>query len=132
MKMAEDLARKRNVRRAHRAAVTKLVGQVTELCQRSESDTAQLRQKKQSLGEKRDFIKKMDDEILLLTPDEHLEEEIQRADEVIEQIDLSLLTIEEKLKVSRSPSPTIVIPHLRVVAVHIKLLIHPLGTQGLL
>jgi hypothetical protein len=92
---AEELQRRRHVRRAHRAAITKVAMQINELCVEDSPDITKLRAKKQVLEQKRDTVKEMDTEILVLVPDDELEGEVERADEVLEQIDHALILVDD-------------------------------------
>jgi hypothetical protein len=105
--MTEDLDRKKRVRAAHRAAITKAVGQAEGLSGESVVDLNRLRTKRATLLEKREIVKKLDDEILALVSDEELETEIEQADKVQEQLGLAVMQIEEVIlrNGSRPSSP---------------------------
>lgn len=105
---AEELERKRKLRGAHRAAITRTIKQVQELSARPEIDRARLRQKRIALEEKRGIIKRIDSEILEAVPGEELVTEIERADEVQEHLELAIIAIDEALSkhTSRPSSPS--------------------------
>ena len=94
---AEELERKRKLRGAHHAAITRTIKQVQELSTRPEIDRARLRQKRIALEKKRGIIKRIDSEILEAVPGEELVTEIKRADEVQEHLELAIIAIDEAL-----------------------------------
>ena len=66
-------------------------------------DARQLRQLKQSLTDKQHVLSKLDDELIELVNDEHLEEEVEAADLIRERIGLSLDDELETLSARRTP-----------------------------
>ena len=82
------LTRKRRVRAAQRGSVTRLTAKLDETL--ISGDARRLRQLKQSLTDKQHVLSKLDDELIELVNDEHLEEEVEAADLIRERIGLSL------------------------------------------
>lgn len=119
---AEALARKKKVRAAHRASVTRVVGQAREILSEGvvASATAKLTQKRDALTAKAELLRKLDSEIVEAVHEDELEGEIERADEVQEQIELLIIEIDTALRsvtltdsgaarardVPRDPTPT--------------------------
>ena len=82
---AEDLSRKKKVRAAHRASVTRMIGQARETLEESEGyEIAKLTQKKDALAAKAELLRKLDEEIVEVVHEDELESEIERADEIRE------------------------------------------------
>ena len=102
--MAEDLSRKKRVRSAHRASVTKTIKQVYDNLSRDRPNSPILRQQKASLAGTRDLLMKLDEELLELVDEGELEDEVEKADEIQEKIGLTVIDIDHALCV-RSPSP---------------------------
>ena len=91
MLMSEvELNRKKKVRAAHWAAVTKVIVQLKGLCHEECLDKLRLSQKSALLA-KCETIKKLDEEIVEEVPEEELEPEIGWADVVQEQIKLAIM-----------------------------------------
>ena len=63
------------MRAAHRAAITKIIAQLKELCH-DDPDTPRLLQRKSALLVKCEIIKRLDGEILDEAPEDELEPEI--------------------------------------------------------
>ena len=78
--MAENLARKRRIRGGHKASATKIITKVEESASAAERDKSALLQMKLSLDEKLEMLKRLDGEILELTEDGQVVEEIEQAD----------------------------------------------------
>ena len=92
-----ELARKKKLRSAQRAAVTRIIGQIQDLVSKSEIELSRLKLKGNALLEKKEIIKKLDSDILEATPEEELETEIERSDAVEEQIELAIILIDETM-----------------------------------
>ena len=76
-----DLARKKKVRRGHKASVTRMVRSAEELFTTDLPDVARLAQIKMSLREKLTVLKGLDAEILeLVETEEAVTEEIEQCD----------------------------------------------------
>ena len=82
--MSTDLASKKRVRAGHRASTTRFLGQVDAAT--AASDVAKIIQLKRSLEDKLKSLNTLDEEILALTAEGDIEDEIVQADEVREQI----------------------------------------------
>ena len=95
----KQIARKTKVRGGHRAHLTKLYGQVNQLLHAydpsMETDLLALRG---SLERKAQIITKLDGEILDETEDDQIEDEIEGADDVQQEIQKITMRINEKLK----------------------------------
>ena len=85
----DSLARKRKVRAAHRASVTRMITQASELLSAASvggPEPAKLRQKRDALSTKAELLSKLDADILEAVNEDNLEEEIEVADMVRERI----------------------------------------------
>ena len=90
------LTRKRRVRAAHRGSVTRLTDKLDEIL--ISGDARRLRQLKQSLTDKQQVLSKLDDELIELVNDEHLEEEVEAADLIRERIGLAIISLDNALE----------------------------------
>ena len=107
--MSEEIGRKKKVRSAHRAVVTRFLQKTKELLEESEPDLAQLEQRKMTFFEKSEILKQIDKELLEVVADEELESEIEQSDTIQEKIRLAILELELKErreKRVKSPTPT--------------------------
>ena len=95
---AEELARKKSVRAAHRAGATRMVNQLGDLLGADIVDFDELTLLQANLSTKSKTLEALDAQIVDLTPDAQLEEEIGKADEYSEKIQRSLLKICKALK----------------------------------
>ena len=105
------LSRKKKVRAAHRASVTRTIDQVQEMLSSGESlNEAKLKQKKQALQSKTELLNKLDEEIAEIVPEDGLDEEVEQADAVRERIKLAIIDLNGALDgtgtKSRRRSPT--------------------------
>ena len=104
--MEEQLSRKRRVRAGHRASVCRIISQVYENMEGSDDPERKLskaRQQDNALKEKLQVLRTLDSEILELTvADDDVVEEIQKADEYAERLQLALIDLERVLKESKS------------------------------
>ena len=91
----QDPPRKRRVRGAHRASVTRLLSQLEEAIETG--DARRLKQLKQSLTDKSNVLAKLDDELIELVEEEQLEAEVEQADLIKEKISLAIISIEDTL-----------------------------------
>ena len=98
---AEALARKKAVRRAQRAAITRAITQVETLIAAEVLDEAKLKRKKNIL--EKELVKTHDAEILESVPHDELETEVEESDEVQERIVAALASIGGALK---TPPPS--------------------------
>ena len=94
--MSEDLAKKKRIRAGHRASATRMLRQIDELLAVTPPDTVRLSQLKLSLEEKLGTLKQLDGEIVELTDEDHLIEEIEQADGFKEGIFAAMLRIEKQ------------------------------------
>ena len=79
--MTEGLARKKSIRAGHRGSATRMMNLADDFLAAHIVDKARLAQLKLSLEEKLEILKQLDGAILDLTKEDHLEDEIQAADE---------------------------------------------------
>ena len=91
--------RKKSVRAAHRSSVTRTIAAVNAIIgpdSTAEVDVPKLQQKER-LRLKIEVLAKLDEGILESAPEEELEEEVQQADEYVENIELAVSQISEFL-----------------------------------
>ena len=94
----EQLKIKKRKRTGHRASATRLVGQLKDnLEQEDGPDIPRLRQQRVSLTTKLDILVKLDDEILDMTVEDEIEQEIDLADQVRERLTLAISEIDHAL-----------------------------------
>lgn len=92
------LARKKNVRKGHRASTTRVIREAYANMEAEDGpNLTKLQQQKLTLGEKIEILEKLDSEILELLEVDLLEEEIVRADVVKEELCLAIMDIEAVL-----------------------------------
>ena len=100
--MTEGLARKKSIRAGHRGSATRMMNLADDLLAAHIVDEARLAQLKLSLEEKLGTLKQLDGAILDLTKVDHLEDEIQAADEFKDRIYSILVKLD---KPKRDPTP---------------------------
>ena len=105
------LSRKKKVRAAHRASVTRMIDQVQEMLSSGEGlNAAKSKQRKQALQAKTELLNKLDEEIVKMVPEDGLDEEVEQADIVRERIELAIIELNGALDgtgtKSRRRSPT--------------------------
>jgi hypothetical protein len=105
MSAAEELTRKKNERKSHRASVTKMIHRVTENLESPSENLLKLRQQQQTLTEKAVILSTLDGDIVKLVPEEELDGEIETADDYREKITLAIVEIDEALPLPQSPPP---------------------------
>ena len=95
----KEISRKRKVRGAHRSSVTRILSNISELLPGSTEklELTNLRQKKSALSEKSQILKRLDEELLIIIPDDELEGEVEQADLIQERIQLAILEIDDAL-----------------------------------
>ena len=107
MAESEDLTRKKSVRRAHRASATRTMTQAKDMIEgREEATVARLKQKKQTLEAKMEVLNTLDEEITGMVAIDALDDEIQRADEVREEIGLVIMDLDAALEALKAPTDT--------------------------
>ena len=92
------LERKRKLCGAHRASATRLVGQAEALIAETSIDGNELALLQTSLSSKFTMLEALNKEIVELTPEDQLEEEVGRADDYAARIQKALLQIRKALK----------------------------------
>ena len=103
---AETLDRKK-VRAAHRASVTRALGQAREMLSEDvASETARLTQKREALASKAELLRRLDSEIVEAVHEDELEGEIEHADEIQEQIELMIIELDSALRLPMSTDPS--------------------------
>ena len=83
---AEALARKKRLRAGHRASTTRILGQVQPAITAESLDVSKISQLKRSLEDKLQTLSVLDQEILELTAEEAIEEEIIQTNEIRERV----------------------------------------------
>ena len=102
--MTEGLARKKCIRAGHKASTTKLLSKLDELRVDSDSvDTSKLLRLKLSLEEKLHTLKTLDGEILDLTTEDDLSDEIEQADSYKEGIYDAIEKLCESARAAATP-----------------------------
>ena len=92
------LSRKKKVRAAHQASVTRMIDQVREMLSSGEGlNAAKLKQKKQALQAKTELLNKLDEEIVEMVPEDGLDEEVEQADSVRKRIELAIIDLNSAL-----------------------------------
>ena len=109
--MAEGLSRKKRIRAGHRASATRTMKQIDALLAVPGAEEPKLAQLKLSLEEKLETLKQLDTEMLELTGEEELENEIQQADEFKDEIYSALV----KLRPASVSAPVLVTTTSRVL-----------------
>ena len=101
--MAEGLARKKHIRAGHKASTTKLLTKLNELRTAPDPvDMSKLLRLKLSLEEKLGTLKTLDGEILDLTKEDDLGDEIEQADSYKEGIYDAMIAIEKLCAAARA------------------------------
>ena len=90
------LSRKKKVRAAHRASVTRMIDQVQEMLSSGEGLNAAKLKQKQALQAKTE-LNKLDEEIVEMVPEDRLDEEVEQADAVRERIELAIIDLNSAL-----------------------------------
>ena len=93
-----ELTRKKKVRAGHRASTTNILGQVDPSLAATPLDVSKITQLKRSLENKLQSLSTLDDEILAVTPEEAIEDEIVQADGIRDRIYEALSRLEIALK----------------------------------
>jgi len=93
MSSEETLARKKKIRAAHRTSATRLMGQAGALIEATPVNADELTLLQTNLSTKLTTLEALNSEIVELTPEGQLEDEIGRADEYSENIQRTLLQI---------------------------------------
>ena len=92
MAETENLTRKKRVRAAHRASVTRMITQL--LSAEGGADLPKLKHKRQALAAKTELLSKLDEEIVETVHESELEEEVEVADTVRERIELIIIELD--------------------------------------
>ena len=89
------ITRKKRIRAGHRASATRTMGQVDSAVGASPVDPDKLSLLKLTLTKKLETLKKFNSEIIELTPEDDLEDEIQQSDEYRERIYATLTHVDK-------------------------------------
>ena len=109
-----DVTKKKRIRAGHRSSATRMLTQVEESLAASPPDVARLSQLKLSLQEKLETLKLLDGEIVDLTEENHLADEIEQADGFKERIYAAMVRIDSQMTVpvtSESAPSAVDTPH---------------------
>jgi len=104
---AEALPKKRRIRAGHRSSATRLLTRIDAALAATPTDSDQLSQLKFCLKEKLETLKLLDAEIVELTPEEELVEEIEQTDEYKENVYCALTRIDKALRVSSTTATAV-------------------------
>ena len=104
----EELPRKKKIRAGHRSSATRTLDQIKDAVKAIPLDIDGLLQMKLSLQEKLDTLKVLDGEILDLTPEAKVDQEIEQSDRYKEEIFRAMISID---KVLNDPPATVTAPH---------------------
>ena len=102
----QALLRKKKIHAGHRASATRLLNQVDSALAATPTDNDTLAQLKLSLHEKLETLKQQDSEVVDLTPEERLDEDIEQAEDYKDNVHRALTMIDKTLK-PKSSSPTL-------------------------
>lgn len=103
--MAEDLAKKKQIRTGHRASTAWTLTKVDDALAAETADKAKLSQLKLTLEEKLGTLKLLDSKIVELTEEDVLAAEIEQADDYKSGIYAELVRINKTLKLTTPPVP---------------------------
>ena len=97
--------RKKRVRAGHRSSATKMIGQIEEALEVTETNLSMLRQKRTALEEKLELLRQLDEEIMdALTEEDDFTEEIEQADAYRGKIQLAIIDIDAAILSATTPS----------------------------
>lgn len=102
----EELARKKSIRAAPRSSTTRLLNQADTLLGAEPPDTDELELIQTNITAKMEILGGLNVDIVGLTPDDQLDNEVERADEYSEKMQRCLMWIRKAL-MSQSPVPTV-------------------------
>ena len=99
MPETEGVSRKKKVRAAHRASVTRMIAQAQEMLRGpvEELNVPKLKQKRQALQVKTELLNKLDEEIVEIVDEDGLDDEVEQADVVRERIELAIIDLDSAL-----------------------------------
>ena len=94
----ETLGRRKKVRAAHRASVTRMIAQTQDLLGSEDGiEPTKLKQKREALAAKAELLNKLDADIVEAVDEDELDEEIDSADTVRERIELAIIELDSAL-----------------------------------
>ena len=99
----EVALQRRRVKAAHHRLVTKPSSQLKHVL--DSGDARQMKQLKQSLTNKPHILSRLDDKLIDLVPDKQLEEEVQQADFIKEEITLTIISLDDGMESLLSHRP---------------------------
>ena len=95
---AEEVKMKRLKRRGHCESMTRLIGQLMDNLEEEKGpNMLKLRQQRSLVSAKFDILSKQDEEILEMTPEDDIEQEIDLADQTKEKVCLAINDIDHAL-----------------------------------
>lgn len=107
MSKVEELARKRKVCGGHTASTNRILGQIKHSTVGDYVDVPKITQMKQSFEDKLQSLSGLDNKILMLTPEEAIENKIVQADEFEEHIYMYTAVSRLDLTLKLSPTATV-------------------------
>ena len=113
MTETDGLSRKKRMRAGHRSSATRILAQVEGKLTGDTPDVERLDAFRTTLTEKKDILRGLDTEILVLVTEEEIETEIGQSDEYNERIHLALVRINKALEPRPTPTPTTTRPRSR-------------------
>ena len=112
----EQLARKKKIRGGHRSSATRTITQIYEAIENPdnpESTLTKLKQCKMALEEKRQVVKRCDEEILEQTNEDDLEDEIEQADVFAERVQRAIIDVTNAIAMKESSVTPVTVPSTR-------------------
>ena len=107
MAEAEALARRKKIRAGRKASATRTLGQIGSALAETPPDADRLSLLKLTLNEKLDTLKGLNSEIIEITPEDGLEDEIQQSDKYKERTYDALTRINRAINRVATPSSTV-------------------------
>ena len=104
MAEAEALARRKKIRAGHKASATRILGQIASVLAETHPDADRL---SSTQADSQDTLKGLEAEIIEITPEDGLEDEIQQSDEYKERIYDALTRIDRAINPVVTPSHTV-------------------------
>ena len=103
----EALTRKKKVRGGHRSSANRTISQIYETIESTEnpeSTLTKLKQCKMALEEKLEVVKRCDEEILELTREDDVENEIEQADVFKEKVQRAVIDVTNAITTKETPT----------------------------
>ena len=103
--MTEALPRKKRIKAGHRSSATWILGQITTALEDTPPDQDRLALLKLTLNEKLETLNRLDSEIIELTAEADLDDEIQQSDDYKERIYEALTSVNKVLNTLTAHAP---------------------------